>query len=89
MDSVNDIADALTAVIRLMVDEPGKLQVLAEPHGHGYIFRINHSSSDLGKLIGKNGRTARAIRTIVGVIGKSQNADIAVDIGNGAPLAGD
>jgi predicted RNA-binding protein YlqC (UPF0109 family) len=52
-------------IARALVDEPGDVQV-AEVEGERVtVIELRVAQTDLGKVIGKQGRTARAIRTIL------------------------
>jgi predicted RNA-binding protein YlqC (UPF0109 family) len=52
-------------IARALVDEPGEVQV-AEVEGERVtVIELRVAQTDLGKVIGKQGRTARAIRTIL------------------------
>jgi predicted RNA-binding protein YlqC (UPF0109 family) len=52
-------------IARALVDEPGEVKV-AEVEGERVtVLELRVAQSDLGKVIGKQGRTARAIRTIL------------------------
>ena len=65
MKDIQKIADALTAVIRLIVDKPDEMSLTIVPDGSGWMFRVSVSSSDVGMLIGKQGRIARSLRIIL------------------------
>ncbi|SFS06084.1 RNA-binding protein (KH domain) [Granulicella pectinivorans] len=56
----------LIGVTRALVDSPELVFVTVTPSERGYNLDIQVASSDIGKVIGKQGRTARAIRSIVG-----------------------
>jgi predicted RNA-binding protein YlqC (UPF0109 family) len=52
-------------IAKALVDEPGEVKV-AEVEGERVtVIELRVAASDLGKVIGKQGRTARAIRTIL------------------------
>jgi predicted RNA-binding protein YlqC (UPF0109 family) len=52
-------------IARALVDEPGEVKV-AEVEGERVtVIELRVAQSDLGKVIGKQGRTARAMRTIL------------------------
>jgi uncharacterized protein len=48
--------------------------------GDGTVYRLRVAPGDVGKVIGKEGRTARAIRTILGGIGMKQKHRYTLDI---------
>lgn len=59
------VHDMLLGVIRSLVDEVEKVELVRISGGEGMAFQVRLAPSDVGKLIGKGGRTARAIRCIL------------------------
>ncbi|MFZ0515588.1 MAG: KH domain-containing protein [Acidobacteriaceae bacterium] len=51
-----------------MVDKPGEVVVVASSGERGTNLRLKVHPTDVGKIIGKQGRTARSLRTILGAI---------------------
>ncbi|MDE2311856.1 MAG: KH domain-containing protein [Patescibacteria group bacterium] len=70
---IEDIAKAL-------VDIPQEVSV-REVHGEQVtVLELRVAKSDLGKVIGKQGRTARSIRTILGAAGMNHNRRFTLEI---------
>ncbi len=55
-------------IAQAMVDNPGEVSVTVIEGGQTTVFELKVAKSDLGKVIGKHGRNAQAIRTIVGAV---------------------
>lgn len=53
-------------IAKVLVDEPDHVSVSAVETGDGTVLELRVGQNDLGKVIGKQGRTARSIRTILG-----------------------
>ena len=53
-------------IAKALVDEPGQVQVSALEGEQSTVLELRVAPNDLGKVIGKQGRTARSIRTILG-----------------------
>lgn len=70
---VEDIAKAL-------VDTPGDVVVNEVAGEHATVFELRVSEGDLGKVIGKQGRTARSIRTLLGAVGTKLNRRFSLEI---------
>ena len=70
----------LLETVRLMVDRPDDVTVEPIVVGDLVGLRIGVHPSEIGKVIGKQGRTAGSLRTIVTVIGRAQGARFALDI---------
>ncbi|UCE87509.1 MAG: KH domain-containing protein [Deltaproteobacteria bacterium] len=57
--------DLLEAIVRALVDHPDEVQI-KEVHGdHAHVLELRVAKDDLGKVIGKGGSHATAIRTIM------------------------
>ena len=70
---IEDIAKAL-------VDHPDEVSVKATEGEHATVVELKVAPTDLGKVIGKQGRTARSIRSIVGAAGIRQNRRFTLEI---------
>jgi len=53
-------------IAKALVDEPAQVQVKALEGEQSTVLELRVAPNDLGKVIGKQGRTARSIRTILG-----------------------
>ena len=63
------LADALEHLVRGVVDHPDDVTVRDKQTRRGPLLEVRVHPDDLGKVIGRNGRTATALRTVVGGIG--------------------
>lgn len=63
-----EVEKVLVNVVRLFVDEPDKVVCSVHQSEHSVIFEITTSRGDYGKVVGKDGRMANALRTIVRAI---------------------
>jgi len=52
-------------IVQALVDNPEQVEVLEVKTEHVSVFELRVSKEDVGKVIGKKGRTAQAIRTIL------------------------
>ncbi len=59
------LADALEHLVRGIVDNPDDVQVSSRPQRRGELLEVRVNPADLGRVIGRSGRTARALRTII------------------------
>ncbi len=56
-------------IAKALVDSPDEVKVLEVVGEQTTVLELKVAQSDLGKVIGKQGRTARAIRTLLGAAG--------------------
>ncbi len=76
------IANLITAIARGLVDEKDAVNVAAdEPAEDGTIvFHLHVAADDMGRVIGKQGRIAKSIRTVVRAAANKSNMKVAVEI---------
>ena len=67
-------------VVKAIVDKPEKVQVERKVDEMGVLIELTVDPEDMGKIIGKEGRTAKAIRTLLRVLGAQSNARINLKI---------
>ncbi|WP_436739170.1 RNA-binding protein [Streptomyces sp. BBFR102] len=63
------LEEALEHLVKGIVDNPDDVQVAERDLRRGRVLEVRVHPEDLGKVIGRNGRTARSLRTVVGAIG--------------------
>jgi hypothetical protein len=63
------VKELVEAIAKALVGDPDQVQVRAIEGEQVTVFELRVAPSDLGKVIGRQGRTARAIRTILSAVG--------------------
>ena len=72
--------DLVTFIATALVDDPAAVQV-AETEGDGVVvLELRVAKEDLGKVIGKQGRTARAIRSLLSASAGKDNRKARLEI---------
>ena len=73
-EMLDRLRDLLTQIVRQLVDNPDQVEIATNVGATTVVFEIAVIQTDLGKILGKRGRTIEAIRTIMmsaaGKIGK-------------------
>jgi len=72
--------EALCYVLNNIVDNPESVNISYEENNDICKFRINADNSDRGKIIGKNGKTIKALRNIFSMIGRKNNKKVFIEI---------
>ena len=72
--------DLLELVARALTDSPEEVSVSQIDEGDETFFEIRVSPEDVGKLIGRQGRTVRALRTLVGTAGMKLRRRLVLEI---------
>lgn len=72
------LAAALEHLVKGIVDHPDQVQVVEKNSPRGEVLEVHVNAEDLGRVIGRNGRTAKALRTLVGALadGKRVRVDV-------------
>jgi hypothetical protein len=84
------VQELVTMIVRSLVDEPERVAVNKVEGERSVIFEVRVAPDDLGKVIGKGGRIANALRTLVRAAGARERKSIWVDINKvGEPGASD
>jgi predicted RNA-binding protein YlqC (UPF0109 family) len=74
------VKELLEFLVRQLVDEPDAVEVSQTEDERGLLLTLRVSPEDMGKVIGRGGRTARAIRTVVRAAGTRAGVHAAVEI---------
>ncbi len=72
--------DVVDVVARALSDEPGQVKVLETPHHGGTLLELFVSPADLGRIIGRQGRTAAALRTLVAATAERDGERVTLEI---------
>ncbi len=79
MDNGDDKA-FLEFVVKGLVDNPDAVKVDRKVDEMGVLLTLDVAAEDMGKIIGRSGNTAKAIRTLLRVVGMKNNARVNLKI---------
>lgn len=65
---------------RSLVDDPTPVEVREEGSPEDTVYRVKVGPNDLGKVIGKKGRTAKALRTLLAAVAAKQDRRVTLEI---------
>ncbi len=80
MADLTNATDVLEKLVKTIVDYPEKVQVKRIEGTSTLIYEVRVSPDDIGKVIGKQGKTAESIRTIVQAISRKSGKNTIVSI---------
>jgi predicted RNA-binding protein YlqC (UPF0109 family) len=72
--------EAVEMMIRSLVGEPDAVEVSEDADGKNVRLGVRVAESDMGRIIGREGRTVKAIRSILYVAGQKQNKRFQLDL---------
>jgi len=74
------VKDLVAFIAASLVDDPEAVQVTASQGDEGLVLELRVAKADLGKVIGKQGRTAKAIRSLLSAVAGKDNRKVRFDI---------
>jgi predicted RNA-binding protein YlqC (UPF0109 family) len=74
------VKEVLEYVARHLVDDPDAVEVTEDEGDRSVVLRLKVAPDDMGKVIGKRGRTVRAIRSLVRAAASRQGLSSMVEI---------
>ena len=72
--------ELVEVIAKALVDKPDEVVVTEEEIGKTVVVKLHVAESDMGKVIGKQGRIAKAIRSVVKAASTRENIRVDVDI---------
>ena len=67
-------------IAKQLVDQPEQVSIEEETRDDKLILKLKVSQPDIGKIIGKKGRTAFALRTLVAAVGKKSGKKVQLEV---------
>lgn len=74
------VAELVREIAQALVDEPTAVEVESVARDESTILKLRVAPQDVGKVIGKQGRTARSVRTILGAVSMKLHHRFTLDI---------
>ena len=72
--------ELVETIAKALVDAPDQVKVTEEVNEKGTLITLSVAKEDVGKVIGKQGRVANAIRSVVKAVGVKKGVHVIVDI---------
>ena len=79
-EQTGDMRALSEQIAKALVDEPDQVSVNQIDARQGSVLELKVAPNDLGKVIGKQGRTARAMRNLLGATGMKFNKHFTLEI---------
>jgi uncharacterized protein len=77
---VSEARDVVEVVARAIVDDPEAVEVTENEHRGVVVIELFVAPDDLGRVIGRQGRTASALRSLVGLTAEWHDFDATLEI---------
>ncbi len=72
--------ELVEVIVKALVDDPESVVVTEKEEGRTTVVEVKVADSDMGKVIGKQGRIAKAIRAVVKAAASKEDRKVVVDI---------
>jgi len=80
VQEADDLVEVIAFIAKALVDDPDAVEVQAVEGDRNVIIELTVAPADLGKVIGKDGRTARALRTLLSATSAKQDKRAVLEI---------
>jgi hypothetical protein len=74
--------DLVEYVAKSLVDDPEAVKVEVVQDGAGTVIELHVAEDDMGKVIGRNGSVAKALRTLLKVTAAREGSSVQLEIGD-------
>jgi len=78
--SNSDVRGLVEQIAKALVDRPGEVYVDEVPEEGAIVLELEVAEEDMGKLIGRHGRTVKALRSLVAAAGIRQHKRFSLEI---------
>lgn len=75
-----DLTNVLTNMAKSIVDHPDEVNVTEQADGNEVLMTLSVAKDDMGMIIGKRGKIAKAIRTVMKTVAKIDDRKVTVEI---------
>ncbi|MBQ3847321.1 MAG: KH domain-containing protein [Clostridia bacterium] len=72
--------ELLETIVRMLVDDPDAVKVEVIENERSTLLQLSVAQNDMGKVIGKEGRIAKSIRTVIKAASRNESKPVYVDI---------
>jgi predicted RNA-binding protein YlqC (UPF0109 family) len=78
--SLKDLEAFVDYVVKALVDNPQEVKIATESEGEGKVIKISCRKEDVGKIVGKKGKTIIALRSLVGGAASRLQEKVSVEV---------
>jgi len=75
----------LEFIVKHLVEDPDRVQVVEEQDEDGWVYKLTVGENDFGRVVGKDGRTARSLRTLLTAVGGRSGKRASLEIMSKGP----
>lgn len=72
--------EAVEKIVKSLVDKPEEVAITEDEHGKNVTIKVQVAEGDMGKLIGREGRTVKAIRSLLYAASQKHGKRFVLDV---------
>jgi len=84
---VSQLRELVEVIARALADEPQKVRVSEVQHREATLVEVYAAPRDVGKMIGRQGRTIAAMRTLIGVAADREKKRVTLEVRDAPPAS--
>jgi hypothetical protein len=77
---VSTVSGVVETIVKALVDSPQRVSVTETEHRGTTLVEVSAAPPDVGKLIGRQGRTIQAMRTLAGIAGERLGKKVSLEV---------
>ena len=81
-DSTTGVRAVVEVLARALVDRPADVRVVETQHGKTTLVELYCAPTDAGKIVGRQGRTVAALRTLASSAGEREGKTVTLEVRN-------
>lgn len=74
------VRDAIETIAKALADTPQRVSVTETQHQGTTLIEVSAAPPDVGKLIGRQGRTIQAMRTVAAIAGEREGKKVSLEV---------
>ena len=84
---MSQLRELVEVIARALADEPQKVRVSEVQHREATLVEVYAAPRDVGKMIGRQGRTIAAMRTLIGVAADREKKRVTLEVRDAPPAS--
>lgn len=84
---MSQLRELVEVIARALADEPQRVRVSEVQHNDATLVEVYAAPRDVGKMIGRQGRTIAAMRTLVGVAADREKKRVTLEVRDAPPAS--
>jgi predicted RNA-binding protein YlqC (UPF0109 family) len=85
VSSASGVRAVVEVLARALTDRPDEVRVVESQHSDRTLVEVWVAPGELGRVIGRQGRTAAALRTLAAAAGEKEGKNVTLEIRDGKP----